>query len=160
MKKIKFSLNGIVKEFTLNSADEKLLELLRRNGYKGAKWGCGDGSCGACTVLINGKTALACITYAFLADGQDIWTIEGMGTRENPHSIQRALIDEGAVQCGFCIPGMVLAAKAMFDQFPTPDDDTLKEHMDGNLCRCTGYEKIYTALQKVAVANAKEAQNV
>ena len=159
MKKIKFSINGGEKEFALNSNDEKLLDLLCRYGYKGAKWGCGEGSCGACTVIINGRTAYSCITYAFLADGQDVWTIEGMGTRENPHPIQRALVNEGAVQCGFCIPGMVLSAKAMFDKIPTPDDNTMKEYMDGNLCRCTGYEKIYTALQKVSEANAGEVHN-
>jgi aerobic carbon-monoxide dehydrogenase small subunit len=158
MKTITFSINGNKKKFTI-APDEKLLDLLRRNGYKGAKWGCGEGSCGACTVIIDGITAYSCITYAFLADGKDVWTIEGLGTLDSPHPIQRALIDEGAVQCGFCIPGMVLSAKAMFDKTPTPDNDTIKEYMDGNLCRCTGYEKIYTALQKVSEANAQEVSN-
>ena len=159
MKQIKFSINGLEKVFTLENADEMLLDLLRRHGYKGAKWGCGDGSCGACTVIIDGKTVTSCITYAFLADGKDVWTIEGLGTLDSPHPIQQAMVDEGAVQCGFCIPGMVLSAKAMFDEIPIPDDDTIKEYMDGNLCRCTGYEKIYTALQKVTAKNAEEASN-
>jgi aerobic carbon-monoxide dehydrogenase small subunit len=158
MKTITFNINGNKKSFTI-APDEKLLDLLRRNGYKGAKWGCGEGSCGACTVIIDGRTAYSCITYAFLADGKDVWTIEGLGSLDSPHPIQRTLIDEGAVQCGFCIPGMVLSAKAMFDKTPTPDDDTIKEYMDGNLCRCTGYEKIYTALQKVSEANAQEVSN-
>ena len=158
MKTISFNINGNKKSFTV-TADEKLLDLLRRHGYKGAKWGCGEGSCGACTVLIDGKAVYSCITYALLADGKDVWTIEGLGTLNSPHSIQRALIDEGAVQCGFCIPGMVLSAKAMFDKNSTPDSDTIKEYMDGNLCRCTGYEKIYIALQKVSAANAQEITN-
>ena len=156
MKTITFNINGIKREFVLDSADEKLLDLLRRHGYKGAKWGCGDGSCGACTVIMNGKTVTSCITYAFLADGKDVWTIEGLGTLDSPHPIQEALVNEGAVQCGFCIPGIVLSAKAMLDENPTPDDDTIKEYLDGNLCRCTGYEKIYTALQKVVSKNAEE----
>ncbi len=156
MKTITFNINGIKREFVLDSADEKLLDLLRRHGYKGAKWGCGDGSCGACTVIMNGKTVTSCITYAFLADGKDVWTIEGLGTLDSPHPIQEALVNEGAVQCGFCIPGIVLSAKAMLDENPTPDDDTIKEYLDGNLCRCTGYEKIYTALQKVVSKNVEE----
>ena len=152
MKEITFSINGEAKTFSI-SPNESLLELLRRSGYKGAKWGCGEGTCGACTVIVDGKTIHACITYAFWADGKDVWTIEGVGTPDSPHPIQRALVDEGAVQCGYCIPGMVLSAKALFDKNPTPDVDTIKEYTDGNLCRCTGYEKIYTALQKVSAAN-------
>ncbi|MCF7790464.1 MAG: (2Fe-2S)-binding protein [Victivallales bacterium] len=155
MKKISFTLNGEEKEFVLDSADEKLLNLLRRYGYKGTKWGCGEGACGTCTVILNGKTVYSCITYAFLAEGSEIWTIEGMGTRKNPHPIQKALVKEGAVQCGYCIPGMVLSAKAMFDKIPSPNDLEIREYMDGNLCRCTGYEKIYTALKKVAESNAE-----
>ena len=158
MRTITFSINGEKRSFEIK-ADEKLLDLLHRHGYKGPKWGCGEGSCGACTVIIDGRTAYSCITYAFLVDGRDVWTIEGIGTPDTPHPIQKALVDEGAIQCGFCIPGMVLSAKALFDKNPTPDNDTIKEYMDGNLCRCTGYEKIYTALQKVSASNARGNKN-
>ncbi len=155
MKTITFSINGEQKQFSINP-DEMLVDVLRNNGYKGVKWGCGEGSCGACTVIIDGQTVYSCITYAFLADEKDVWTIEGLGTLDAPHPIQEALVNEGAVQCGFCIPGIVLSAKALLDKISIPDDDTLKEYMDGNLCRCTGYEKIYTALQKVVSKNAEE----
>jgi len=158
VKTITFSINGEQKQFSV-APDEMLIDLLRKNGYKGIKWGCGEGSCGACTVIINGNTAYSCITYAFLADGKDVWSIEGLGTRKFPHPIQEALVSEGAVQCGYCIPGIVLSAKAMLDKVSVPDDDTIKEYMDGNLCRCTGYEKIYTALQKVVAKNAEEVSN-
>ncbi len=157
-KSITFTLNGELREFSVFS-DEKLIDLLHRYDCKGVKWGCGEGSCGSCTVIINGRIAYSCITYAFLVNGKDVWTIEGIGTLESPHPIQKALVNEGAIQCGFCIPGMVLSAKAMFDKNSTPDSDTIKEYMDGNLCRCTGYEKIYIALQKVSAANAQEITN-
>ena len=159
MSRIRFRINGETKDFILETADEKLLDLLRRYGYKGAKWGCGEGTCGSCTVIMNGSVIYSCITYAFQADGQEIWTIEGMGTREEPHPIQKTLVDEGAVQCGYCIPGMVMAAKSMFDKHPTPDGSKIKEYMDGNLCRCTGYEKIYRALLKVSESNRVEVED-
>ena len=107
-------------------------------------------------VIIDKKTFHSCITYAFWADGKDVWTIEGVGTKDVPHPIQKALVDEGAVQCGYCIPGMVLSAKALFDKNPTPNEEEIKQQMDGNLCRCTGYEKIYSALKKVSAANSKQ----
>lgn len=157
MKKIQFTLNGIQREFVLNDVNESLLDLLRRNGLKGTKWGCGEASCGTCTVLLDGKAVYSCVMKAFQADGKEVWTIEGVGTRDNPHPIQKALIDEGAVQCGYCIPGIVLSAKAMFDDNSEVDDSTIRQYMDGNLCRCTGYEKIFTALLKVSESKSREA---
>lgn len=146
-----FVLNGEPKEF-LVAPDEKLLELLRREGYRGAKHGCGTGSCGSCTVIMDGQIVYACLLYAFQAEGRAVETIEGVGDFGSPHPIQQALVNEGAVQCGFCIPGIVLAAKALLAENPKPTDEELKIHLDGNLCRCTGYEKIEVALHKVIAA--------
>ncbi len=147
-KQISFVLNGEKKTFSV-SPDEKLLHLLRRAGYKGAKWGCGEGTCGACTVIMDGRAVYSCILHAFQADGRQVQTIEGLGTFEKPHPLQQTLVEEGAVQCGYCTPGIVLAAKALLDRDPKPTDDAIREHVDGNLCRCTGYEKIWSALKKV-----------
>jgi len=148
---ISFSVNGQPKEF-LVAPDEKLLDLLRRHGLTGTKYGCGGAACGSCTVLMDGRIVYSCTLFAFQADGKAIETIEGVGDFDAPHPIQKALVEEGAVQCGFCIPGIVLAAKALLDENPTPTDEQLKVHMDGNLCRCTGYEKIEVALHKVIAA--------
>jgi aerobic carbon-monoxide dehydrogenase small subunit len=145
------SVNGEPREF-LVAPDEKLLDLLRREGLTGTKHGCGTGSCGSCTVILDGRIVYACLLYAFQAQGRAIETIEGVGDFDQPHPIQQALVEEGAVQCGFCIPGIVLAAKALLAEKPKPTDAELKIHMDGNLCRCTGYEKIEVALHKVIAA--------
>ncbi|MEJ2746037.1 MAG: (2Fe-2S)-binding protein [bacterium] len=148
-KKISFTLNGATVEFEIDP-NERLLDLLRRNGYKGAKDGCQAGACGACTVIMDGKAVSSCLLFAFQADGREVTTIEGLGNGSEPHEIQEALVSAGAVQCGYCIPGIVLSAKAMFDENPTPDDETIRMHMDGNLCRCTGYEKIWDAMRTVS----------
>jgi aerobic carbon-monoxide dehydrogenase small subunit len=148
-KKISFTLNGELKCFTV-SPNEKLLTLLRRNGYIGTKYGCGEGTCGTCTVLFNGNAAYSCILYVFQVDGGCIETIEGVANEGELHDIQKALVDEGAVQCGYCIPGIVMSAKSLFSWNKHPSEECIKVHMDGNLCRCTGYEKILSALKKVA----------
>lgn len=152
-KKISFTLNGAAVEFEIDP-NERLLDLLRRNGYKGAKDGCQSGACGTCTVIMDGKAVSSCLLFAFQADGRELVTIEGLGG-DKPHEIQEALIAAGAVQCGYCIPGIVLSAKAMFDENPTPNDETIRVHMDGNLCRCTGYEKIWDAMRNVSAAHRK-----
>jgi carbon-monoxide dehydrogenase small subunit len=148
---LSFTLNGEPREF-LAAPDEKLLDLLRREGLTGTKHGCGTGACGSCTVLLDGRVVYGCLLFAFQASGRTVETIEGVGDFDSPHPIQKALVEEGAVQCGFCIPGIVLAAKALLDENPKPTDAELKVHMDGNLCRCTGYEKIEVALHKVIAA--------
>lgn len=152
-KNISFTLNGEKRSFTI-APDEKLVKLLRRSGCLGVKEGCDEGTCGACTVLIDGKAALSCITYAFLADGRDVRTIESLGTFEKPHRLQTALVEEGAVQCGYCIPGMILSAEALMKEIPEPTDEDIRVYMDGNFCRCTGYEKIWTAVRRVAAERA------
>ncbi len=131
--------------------DERLLDVLRnRLGLTGTKEGCGEGECGACTVIMDGKTVNSCLVLAGQADGRRITTIEGVGSRRSPHPVQKALVEVGAVQCGFCTPGMVLSAKALLDQNPKPTDDEIAVGMSGNLCRCTGYDKILRAVRKAS----------
>ena len=147
-----FSVNGEPREF-LVAPDEKLLDLLRREGLTGTKQGCGTGSCGSCTVIMDGKIVYACLLYAFQAEGRAVENHRGgSATSTGPIPSRTALVEGGAVQCGFCTPGIVLAAKALLAGNPHPTDEELKLRMDGNLCRCTGYEKIEAALHKVIAA--------
>ena len=145
---VSFTLNGERKTF-ITEPNEKLLALLRREGYKGTKYGCGQGTCGACTVLMDGRAIYSCLLFAMQAEGRDVRTIESIGTHEKPSEFQQELIDGGAVQCGFCIPGMIMSAEALMKTETVLPDDVVREYMDGNLCRCTGYEKIWAALRKV-----------
>ena len=156
---VSFTLNGEKKTFA-TSPDEKLLALLRREGYRGTKYGCGQGTCGACTVIMDGKAVYACLLYAMQAEGRKVRTIESAGTFEKPGEFQKELIDAGAVQCGYCIPGIVMSATALMETEKDFSDEVAREYMDGNLCRCTGYEKIWVALRRTldrAAAQAKPA---
>ncbi len=145
---VSFTLNGERKTF-ITEPNEKLLDLLRREGYKGTKYGCGQGTCGACTVLMDDRAVYACLLFAMQAEGRNVSTIEGVGTHDKPSDFQQELINGAAVQCGYCIPGMIMSAEALMKSETTFDDEIVKEYMDGNLCRCTGYEKIWAALRKV-----------
>ncbi len=128
-----------------------LLDILRENlNLTGTKEACDTGNCGACTVLLDGRTALACLTLAVEAQGRKITTIEGLATQGQLHPIQQAFIDFGAIQCGYCTPGMILSARALLDSNPRPTLEEIKEGMYGNLCRCTGYAKIAQAIQAAA----------
>jgi len=147
-KTVSFTLNGERKTFTADP-DEKLLDLLRREGYRGTKYGCGQGTCGACTVLLDDRAVYACLLYAMQAEGRSVRTIEGAGTFDKPSEFQSELIAAGAVQCGYCIPGIVMSATALMETEKDLSDEIAREYMDGNLCRCTGYEKIWVALRRV-----------
>jgi aerobic carbon-monoxide dehydrogenase small subunit len=128
-----------------------LLDVLRdRLELTGAKKGCDRGDCGACTVLLDGKPIVSCTTLAVQAHGRRVTTIEGLMQDGRPHPLQQAFVDVGAVQCGFCTPGMVLAAKSLLDENPCPTEDNVREAIAGNLCRCTGYAKIVEAVLSVA----------
>ena len=127
-----------------------LLEVLREDlGLTGTKRGCDLGTCGACTVLIEGKPYLSCLTLAVDVQGKKIVTIEGLAQGEEIHPLQKAFVEKGAIQCGFCTPGMILTAKAFLDENPHPSEEEVKKAISGNLCRCTGYIKIVEAILSV-----------
>jgi carbon-monoxide dehydrogenase small subunit len=125
-----------------------LLEFLREDlNLTGAKEGCGDGECGACTVLVDGQPVRSCLTLAVETDGAEIETIEGLADGTRLHPVQRAFVEAGAIQCGFCTPGLVLATKALLERHPHPTEQQIREALGGHLCRCTGYETILKAVR-------------
>ena len=149
-KAIKVTVNGTLHESVVDS-NMTLLDYLREElGLTGAKKGCDNGQCGSCTVLMNGKAIYACLTLAVQADQCHITTIEGLSEEGSLHPLQKSFIEEGAVQCGFCTPGMILSAKALLDENRTPTDGDIKEALSGNLCRCTGYVNIIKAVKKAS----------
>jgi aerobic-type carbon monoxide dehydrogenase small subunit (CoxS/CutS family) len=130
-----------------------LLDVLREDlGLTGAKECCAVGECGACTVLVNGRSINSCLMLAVEADGAEVVTVEGLGTPDRLSSLQEAFLDHGAVQCGFCIPGMVMSARALLDEIPRPTVEEVRERLSGNLCRCASYQRIVSAVQAAAVA--------
>jgi carbon-monoxide dehydrogenase small subunit len=125
-----------------------LLRVLREElRLTGTKKGCGQGDCGVCTVIMNGKAVNACLVLALQAEGKEIETVEGLGTEEKLHPLQSSFIKHGAVQCGFCTPGMLMSAVALLRKNPRPDDEETRRAISGNLCRCTGYVKIIRAIR-------------
>jgi carbon-monoxide dehydrogenase small subunit len=156
MKKlIRLTVNGEQRE-VLVEPRQTLLDMLRYDlGLTGAKEGCGDGNCGSCTVLVNGQAVNSCLVFAVEMDGQDVTTIEGLAQGGVLHPLQQAFVEEGAVQCGFCTPGMIMMAKALLEANPHPSESEIRESIAGNLCRCTGYDKIVKAILKVAGAGGK-----
>ena len=128
-----------------------LLEVLREDlGLTGAKEGCGEGECGACTVIMDGKAVNSCIMLAAEADGKEIITIEGLAEGERMHPIQEAFVEIGGLQCGFCTPGMILSTKVLLDANPSPTDAEIRKGLEGNFCRCTGYTKIIESVKVAA----------
>lgn len=147
MKNITLTVNGEERKLSIDE-NLRLLDLLRDElGLVGTKEGCGEGECGACTVIMDGETVNSCMVMAFQADGSEITTIEGLERDGKIHPVQKAYIDVGAVQCGFCIPGMVLSTKALLDKNENPTEEEIREGLSGNLCRCTGYSKMVHATE-------------
>ncbi|HKP45610.1 MAG TPA: (2Fe-2S)-binding protein [Pyrinomonadaceae bacterium] len=147
---IQFVLNGENAEVAF-APHKTLLEVLREDlGLTGTKHGCELGECGTCTVLVNGKSILSCLMLGLDAEGQEIKTIEGMACGPELHPLQETFADTGAAQCGYCSPGFLLVAEELLKKIPNPDRETIKEALSGNLCRCTGYIKIYEAVELAA----------
>lgn len=148
--RVEFNLNGKQTSLT-TSPNRTLLDVLREDlGLTGAKDACGgEGECGACTVIINGNPVNSCLIFIGQVEGQQVTTIEGITPRDGYHPVQEAFVKAGAVQCGYCTPGAVLAAKALLDENPQPTDRQIREALSGNLCRCTGYNKMLDALHLV-----------
>ena len=147
---IQLNINGHMFEVAVSPRD-LLVDVLRKKlGLTGTKKGCGQGECGTCTVIMDGTPTLSCITLAIACQGKEITTIEGIENNGELHPIQRSFIDKGAVQCGFCTPGMILSTKSLLDRNPNPSREEIKRGLSGNLCRCTGYEKIFEAVEVVA----------
>ena len=147
---IRFTLNG--KETQVDCAsDRRVVDILREDfGLTGTKEGCGSGECGACTILVDDENRLSCLMLAAQLEGRTITTIEGLAGESRPHPIQEAFAKNGAVQCGYCTPGMVLAASALLRRNPDPTREQIREALSGNLCRCTGYQKIVDAVESAA----------
>lgn len=153
--KITLIVNG--KERTVETDPQRpLLEVLREDLHvTGPKYGCGEGRCGACTVLMDGKRILSCSTPVSLANKRKITTIEGLAEGNSLHKLQQAFLDEGAIQCGYCTPGMILTAAALLNENPHPTDKQITEWMNGNICRCNGYTKIHNAIRRAAAQIAE-----
>lgn len=147
---LSFRVNG--RPVTVDVAPgRRLLDLLREDlGLTGTKEGCGEGECGACTVLVDGKPRLSCLTAAVQVEGKDVLTIEGLAASGQLHPLQEAFLSTAGVQCGFCTPGLIMAAQALLAENPSPTADEVREHLSGNLCRCTGYEQVVEAVLRAA----------
>jgi len=147
---INFTLNGTQTDIFVEQGGNLLDELRRNVGDLSPKWGCGQGTCGACTVLIDGEPHLSCLTLAETASGRQINTTGGLSNGPDLHPLQKAFMEGFAAQCGFCTPGMLMAAKALLDHTPNPSREQVIEAISGNLCRCTGYEPIVDAILSAA----------
>jgi carbon-monoxide dehydrogenase small subunit len=153
---VRITINGLLREVAV-PANRTLLDLLREDlDLTGTKHGCGEGDCGACTVLLDGEPVNACLVLAAEAEGREVTTIEGLAGGSLLHPVQQAFVDAGAVQCGYCTPGMVLVAAALVARNPSPTESDVRHAISGNFCRCTGYQKIVEAVL-TASARVREA---
>ena len=154
---IQTTINGEQVDF-LCPPQQSLLEALRETlGKQGTKEGCGTGDCGACSIIFNGRLVCSCLMLAAEAQGQEMTTIEGIAGTDGLHVLQEKFLEHAALQCGVCTPGFIVAAKALLDRNPNPDERTIRYWLAGNLCRCTGYDKIVRAVQDAAQQLAYEA---
>jgi len=152
--RITVRVNGVPSEVDCWEGESLLFALREKLGFPGSKNACEQGECGSCSVLLDGVLVCACLVLAAQADGHDVTTIEGLGTEEELHPVQAAFVETGAVQCGFCTPGLVVAAADLLERVPDPSDDEIREALSGNLCRCTGYVKIFDAVRLAASRGA------
>lgn len=149
IKMITLNVNGRMVEADVPS-HRTLLEALRELGFVEVKRGCEKGDCGACAVLVDGEAIDSCLTLAWASEGKEITTVTGLGTREDLHPLQQSFMDKGAIQCGYCTPGLMIAAKSFLKDNPDPSEDDIKLALSGNLCRCTGYTKVFEAITEAA----------
>jgi carbon-monoxide dehydrogenase small subunit len=150
---VRLTVNGEVREADVAWGGETLLFVLReRLGLPGSKNACEQGECGSCSVLLDGTLVCACLVLAAQADGRDVLTVEGLARHDRLHPVQEAFVEAGAVQCGFCTPGLIVAAVDLLARTPDPSEDQIREALSGNVCRCTGYEKILDAVRRAAAA--------
>ena len=148
--KIATTINGERKEADVWEGESLLFALRERFGLPGSKNACEQGECGSCSVLLDGELVCACLVLAAQADGHDVVTVEGLVDGDGLHPVQDAFVETGAVQCGFCTPGLVVATAALLERTPNPSEDEIREALSGNLCRCTGYTKIFDAVRLAA----------
>jgi carbon-monoxide dehydrogenase small subunit len=147
--RVSLRVNGEEREADVWGGESLLFALRERLGLPGSKNACEQGECGSCSVLLDGKLVCACLVLAAQADGHEVVTVEGLG-EGGLHRVQEAFVEAGAVQCGFCTPGLVVATAALLERRPEPSDDEIREALSGNLCRCTGYQKIFDAVRLAA----------
>ena len=148
--RIQFRVNGTAAEADCWEGESLLYTLREKLGYPGSKNACEQGECGSCSVLLDGTLVCACLVLAAQADGHDVTTVEGLADGDDLHPVQQSFVDQGAVQCGFCTPGLIVATTDLLARIPYPSDDEIREALSGNLCRCTGYEKIFDAVRQAA----------
>ena len=148
--RVELTVNGEPREAEVWSGESLLMTLRDRLELPGSKNACEQGECGSCSVLLDGELVCSCLVLAAQADGHDVVTVEGLGGDEGLHPVQESFADAGAVQCGFCTPGFVVAAADLLRRVPDPSDDEIREALSGNLCRCTGYQKILDAVHAAA----------
>ena len=148
--RISLTINGEQHQADCWEGESLLFALREKLGFPGSKNACEQGECGSCSVLLDGTLVCACLVLAVQADGHDVQTVEGLADGDELHPVQQAFVEAGAVQCGFCTPGLVVAAADLLDRTPDPTDGEIREALSGNLCRCTGYEKIFDAVRLAA----------
>ena len=148
--RIELTVNGDLREADVWPGESLLFALRERLGLPGSKNACEQGECGSCSVLLDGRLVCACLVLAVQVDGHAVLTVEGISGGDGLHRVQEAFVEAGAVQCGFCTPGLVVATAALLERVPSPSDDVIREELSGNLCRCTGYAKIFDAVRLAA----------
>jgi carbon-monoxide dehydrogenase small subunit len=148
--RIELTVNGELREADVWAGESLLFALRERLGLPGSKNACEQGECGSCSVLLDGVLVCSCLVLAAQADGHALVTVEGLAAEKAPHPVQGAFAEAGAVQCGFCTPGLVVATADLLSRVPSPSDDEIREALSGNLCRCTGYQKIFDAVRLAA----------